>query len=183
MLRSTTSIARPLRSSANVTARRGYASHGPSYNAPSGYIFGEKVRPRSGMMGFRWMRARRESRIEVGLVRARGSGCGSAKSESTVGNGDDVGAGRLGRSGSGRVSCLAEGKGSSRNEGQIGILRLNWIASDVVVTPTKPVSRIPGPFADLRHLSFLATSCRTEASKGRLGVSHIPQSMYARSVD
>jgi hypothetical protein len=44
MLRTTTaSIARPLRSAANVTARRGYASHGPSYNAPSGYIFGEKV--------------------------------------------------------------------------------------------------------------------------------------------
>lgn len=45
MLRTTTaSIATPLRSAANVTARRGYASHGPSYNAPSGYIFGEKVR-------------------------------------------------------------------------------------------------------------------------------------------
>lgn len=44
MLRSATSIARPLRSAANITARRGYASHGPSYNAPSGYIFGEKVR-------------------------------------------------------------------------------------------------------------------------------------------
>ncbi|GHJ89984.1 hypothetical protein NliqN6_6386 [Naganishia liquefaciens] len=45
MLRSATSIARPLRSAANTTARRGYASHGPSYNAPSGYIFGEKPPP------------------------------------------------------------------------------------------------------------------------------------------
>lgn len=55
MLRTTTaSIARPLRSAANVTARRGYASHGPSYNAPSGYIFGEKVRRFTDASGKRY---------------------------------------------------------------------------------------------------------------------------------
>lgn len=37
------SLARPLaRQSASLPAKR-YASHGPTYNPPSGYLFGERV--------------------------------------------------------------------------------------------------------------------------------------------
>lgn len=38
-----TSLARPLaRQSTSLTSKR-YASHGPTYNPPSGYLFGERV--------------------------------------------------------------------------------------------------------------------------------------------
>jgi hypothetical protein len=100
---------------------------------------------------------------------------------SAVGQGDVVGAGRLRRSGSGRSSMgMARGiVAGMKDKGKLSARR--GPLSNAVDAPIMPVSRIPGPFANLLHSSFLATSCRTEASKGRLGVSHIPQSMYVRS--
>jgi hypothetical protein len=53
----------------NVAGRR-YASHGPSYNAPSGYIFGEKVSTSLAfplVTGVRFLSDECVKRVEAGV--------------------------------------------------------------------------------------------------------------------
>ncbi|KAJ9117415.1 hypothetical protein QFC24_006511 [Naganishia onofrii] len=67
-----------LRSSVAAVAGRRYASHGPSYNAPSGYIFGEKVSTLLAfplVTGVRSLSDEGVKRLEAGVGADGAGGC------------------------------------------------------------------------------------------------------------